>query len=243
MGHSTVLVELDGVAVLTDPVLRGRVAHLRRRGPPADPEVAALADVVLISHVHQDHLDLPSLRLLGADVHVAVPRGAGSWLRARGFTRVTELAVGETLHVGVVAVTAVHADHEGSRRPFGPRAPSLGYVLHRGRAVYFAGDTGLFDEMSGLAPNLDVALVPVAGWGRRLGPGHMNARDAARAVALLRARVAVPIHWGTLSPIAASARGRGLPWMNAPGEFTQWVARLAPETEVRILQPGQQTPL
>ena len=73
--------------------------------------------------------------------------------------------------------------------------------------MYFAGDTDLFDEMAELAP-VDVALLPVAGWGPRLGPGHMNAERAARAAALLRPLVAIPIHWGTFHPTYAR-RGAG----------------------------------
>jgi L-ascorbate metabolism protein UlaG (beta-lactamase superfamily) len=242
LGHSTVLVELDGVALLTDPVLRGRVAHLVRRAAPADLRAAALADVVLISHLHYDHLDVPSLRLLGEDICLAVPRGARQWLRGRGFERVTELDVGERMTVGSVTVTAVPARHGGSRRPLGPRSGTVGYVLRGRRTIYFAGDTALFDDMSKLAPGLDVALLPVAGWGRRLGPGHMNARDAARAVAMLNARLAIPIHWGTLAPIGTASRRRDPPDA-APREFAEQVARSSPSTEVKILAPGEQIPL
>ena len=91
--------------------------------------------------------------------------------------------------------------------------------------------------MGELAP-LDVALVPIAGWGPRLGPGHMNAARAAQAVALLRARVAVPIHWGTLHP-RTTRRGE---WFTSPvEEFAAQAAELAPESEVRVLQPGEST--
>ena len=99
LGHATVLIELDGVRLLTDPLLRRRVAHLRRQIAPVDRASchSGPSDAVLISHMHHDHLDLPSLRLLGRDTPLLVPAGAGAWLRRRGFTRVTELGVrGET---------------------------------------------------------------------------------------------------------------------------------------------------
>ena len=100
LGHATVLIELDGVRLLTDPLLRGRVAHLRRQVPPVDPRVRRVGGVdgsqaVLISHLHHDHLDLASLRLLGRDTPLLVPAGAGALLRRRGFTDVSELSVGE----------------------------------------------------------------------------------------------------------------------------------------------------
>jgi L-ascorbate metabolism protein UlaG (beta-lactamase superfamily) len=241
LGHATVLIELDGVRLLTDPLLRARVAHLRRQVPPVDESVLADPDAVLISHAHHDHLDLASLRRLGPDTPLIVPAGAGSWLCRRGFSTVTELSVGETARVASLTVTAVHAQHDG-RRPGGPRAEALGYLVSGRRTVYFAGDTALYEEMSSIAPALDVALLPVAGWGAKLGPGHMDPLDAARAVSLLQPRLAIPVHWGTLSPIGLAHRHKvrlGEP----PRLFAEHVARLSPGVEVRILIPGEQTAL
>lgn len=249
VGHSTVLIELDGVRLLTDPLLRGRVAHLRRRAPPVDPGVFARPDVVLISHMHHDHLDLASLRLLGLDTTLLVPTGAGELLRRRGFTDVTELSAGEVTGVGVgvgaLTVSAVEARHDGRRRPGGPRAETLGYVIRGRRTVYFAGDTELFDGMSDLwsdpLSGLDVALLPVAGWGSTLGPGHMDPLDAAHAARLLAPRIAIPIHWGTLQPIGARRHRARLG--DPPHLFAEHVARIAPSVEVRVLKPGEETTL
>jgi len=250
LGHATVLIECDGVRLLTDPLLRGRVAHLRRQVPPVEESVFARPDAVLISHLHRDHLDLASLRLLGLDTSLLVPLGAGELLRRRGFTDVTELSAGEVTGIagaGALAVTAVQARHDGRRRPgAGLRAETLGYVIRGRRTVYFAGDTELFDGMSDLgsdpASELDVALLPVAGWGPTLGPGHMDPLDAAHAARLLAPRIAIPIHWGTLQPIGA-ARGRRRRLGDPPRLFAEHVARLAPSVEVRILNPGQETTL
>ncbi|HWX96061.1 MAG TPA: MBL fold metallo-hydrolase [Solirubrobacteraceae bacterium] len=240
LGHSTVLIELDGVALLTDPLLRHRVAHLRRQVPPAALEIARHADAVLISHLHHDHLDPASLRLLGRSLPVVVPQGAGRWLRRRGFTGVSELSVGQTLQIGPVRVAAVRAHHDDRRHPGGPAAQSVGYLLHASRTVYFAGDTELFEAMSGLSPEIDVALLPVAGWGPKLGAGHMNARDAARATQLLKPRVAIPIHWGTLLPLGLGRRHRAR-LADPAREFARETARASPGTEVRILVPGDET--
>jgi L-ascorbate metabolism protein UlaG (beta-lactamase superfamily) len=255
LGHATVLIELDGVRLLTDPLLRGRVAHLRRQVPPVrESESVGWAgpDAVLISHLHHDHLDLASLRLLGFDTPLLVPVGAGEMLRRRGFTDVTELSVGEVTGMtgmtgaGAVTVTAVEARHDGRRHPGGMRAETLGYVLRGRRTVYFAGDTEMFDGMSEQMPDppsqLDVALLPVAGWGSTLGPGHMDPLDAARAVALLAPRIAIPIHWGTLLPIGVARRRRSR-LGDPPRLFARHVARLAPSVEVRILSPGEETTL
>ena len=232
LGHSTVLVEVGGVRLLTDPVLRSRVAHLRRHGPaPKNPKGI---DSVLVSHLHYDHLDVPSLRGLDSP-RAIVPAGAASLLGGAGFERVDELRAGEAMQVGAVRVEATHAEHQGERRPGGPKADPIGFILRRERSIYFAGDTDLFDGMAALGP-VDVALLPVAGWSPKLGPGHLDAGRAARAAALLRPRVAVPIHWGTLHPLT---RARG-PWfIDPPRDFAAQVAELAPEVDVRVLSPGE----
>jgi L-ascorbate metabolism protein UlaG (beta-lactamase superfamily) len=225
LGHATVVVDLDGERVVTDPVLRRRIVHLRRdRAAPA-PEGAT---AVLLSHLHYDHLDLPSLRSFARELPVALPRGGAKLLR--GFADVRETGPGESLRLGRLTVETVEAEHEGRRRPGGARGPAVGYVLRGSRSVYFAGDTDLFAGMAAFAP-LDVALLPVAGWGKKLGPGHLDPQRAAAALALLRPAVAVPIHWGTYRsgrhPGGASA---------APAEaFAAAAAQLAPEVDVRIL--------
>ncbi len=242
LGHATVLIELDGVRLLTDPLLRGRVAHLRRRAPLPDASLTAGLDAVLISHMHHDHLDLASLRLVGRDTQLLVPAGAGAWMRRHGFRSVSELSVGEELHVGTLAVTAVEARHDGRRWPRGPGAESVGYLVRGRRAIYFAGDTELIEGLADLLPALDVALLPVGGWGPTLGPGHMDPLDAARAAEQLKPRLAIPVHWGTFSPIGLAPRHRaGL--SEPPRLFAREVARLAPGVEVRILAPGEGTTL
>jgi L-ascorbate metabolism protein UlaG (beta-lactamase superfamily) len=239
LGHSTVQIELDGQALLTDPLLRDRVAHLRRYAEsPPQPSPSA----VLLSHAHQDHLDLPSLRTLGSETPLFVPPGAGAWLRRRGFSDVRELGEGEEDDLGAVTIAAVPAEHDGRRYPLGPRSASVGFLVRGSRTVYFAGDTGVFDRMAELAGSLDVALLPVAGWGRSLGPGHMDPLDAARAARLLRPRVAIPIHWGTFRPIGRSERG--LTIGDGPArEFAAHVGELEPASEVRVLAPGEETEL
>lgn len=241
LGHSTVLVELDGVRLLTDPLLRKQVLHLRRSPPLELGEVAEL-DAVLVSHIHHDHLDLPSLRRLGSELTIVVPRGAGRLLGRAGFGSVVELGAGEEARVGSLVVHAVPAEH-ASRRFLGPEAKALGYVIAGSRRVYFSGDTALFPGMAELGPAIDVALLPIWGWGPSLGPGHLDPHSAAEALALVRPRVAVPIHWGTYYPVT-STRLAPPAFLSAPAQdFARAAAELAPDVEVRVLPVGGTLPL
>lgn len=238
IGHSTVLVEIDGVRLLTDPALRGRMAHLKRVGPFDNAEVLrGGVDAVLVSHLHHDHLDLPSLKRLGRSVPVVVPRGAGRLLRKRRFERVVEAEAGEEIRAAGPIVRATHAEHAGGRGPFGTtKAPALGFLVCGSLRVYFAGDTDLFEGMAALAP-LDLALVPIWGWGPSAGAGHLDPRRAAESLRLLRPRLAVPIHWGTYYPLGPR---RSLPaFLTEPVEdFRRYAEELAPSVEVRVLPLG-----
>jgi L-ascorbate metabolism protein UlaG (beta-lactamase superfamily) len=237
-GHSTVLVTLDGLRVLTDPVLHG-VGPLRRHGPDAHPATIDV-DVVVVSHAHRDHLDLRSLHGLGGEPLIVVPAGIGAVLRRAGLHRVEEVAAGDRLAVGALSVEAFPALHDGYRPPLGPRATALGFVIAGSSTVYFAGDTDLFPEMHRLRGTLDAALLPVWGWGPYLGPGHLDPQRAAEAAAIVGARVTVPIHWGSLFP-----RGLHRVWphrlVEPPQEFARHVRRAGTATDVRILAPGEQT--
>jgi L-ascorbate metabolism protein UlaG (beta-lactamase superfamily) len=239
VGHSTVLLDLDGVRLLTDPLLRGRLLHLRRIGPVDASQLDAL-DAVLISHVHLDHLDLHSLRRLRAHAPMVVPRGAGRLLTRKGFGRVSELSVGEELTIGELMVRAVTAVHDDVRRPFRLRAEPMGYLIRGSRSVYFAGDTDFFPEMADLAP-VDLALLPIWGWGASLGRGHMDPLEAAEAARAVRASVVIPIHWGTYFPFQSALRGLPSFLETPPQEFERRLETLEPEIDVRLLHPGEET--
>jgi L-ascorbate metabolism protein UlaG (beta-lactamase superfamily) len=232
LGHSALVIELDGIRLVTDPATRARIGPLRRVEPVPDPSRLAGLDAVLVSHLHWDHLDVPSLRDLGVRVPVVVPVGAGAWLTAAGFPNVTELAIGASIDIGGVEVRAVEALHSGFRPPLGPTARAIGYVVRGSRCVYFAGDTDLCESMWSLG-EVDLALLPVWGWGPTLGRGlHLDPLKAAEALRRIRPRAAVPIHWGTYWP---HAMGRVYPerLVEPPAAFAEYASELAPD--VRIL--------
>lgn len=235
LGHSTVLIELDGVQVLTDPLLRKRVVHLRRSTPAPAPETNV--DAVLISHGHHDHLDLPSLRKLPRSVPVVVPRGLGELVQKQGFADVREVLAGDELDLSGLRVRVSHAEHDERRRGSAIRAVPVGYALLGSSRAFFAGDTDVFPGLGHIVSDLDLALVPIWGWGASLGSGHLDPQSAADAVALLRPRVVVPIHWGTFRPLHNRARAGFL--QDPVKEFAAAARERAPEVEVRVLAPGE----
>lgn len=241
IGHSTVSIATPAMRILTDPLLRTRISFLRRLMPPPGPEALPRPDLVLLSHLHQDHTDLPSLRMLGARPLVIAPPGAGDFVAAAGVSRVVEAVLDQPILVPPdVVIRAVPAVHDGGRPPFGPQATAVGYLIEfAGRRVYFAGDTDLFPDMAYLGP-VDLALLPVWGWGPNLGPGHMDPAGAAQAAALLSAGAAIPIHWGTYFPLGMrqALLGAARFLTDPPREFASRAAEVAPDTDVLVLEPG-----
>jgi len=242
VGHSCVLIEIGGVRLLTDPVLTRRVAHLRRQNAPIDPNQLRDIDAILISHLHADHLHLPSLSMLETSTRVIGPHGTSHLLKRVGFGRIDEVGLGETVQVGELSIRSTYAEHRGYRYPAGPYARAMGFLIRGRSGIYFAGDTDVFEEMADLQPGLDLAMLPVWGWGPTLGRGHLTPRRAAEALRRLQPRLAIPIHWGTYLPL-------GMGWMKPssltrpPVEFQAAASLLAPEVRVRILEPGSRLEL
>jgi L-ascorbate metabolism protein UlaG (beta-lactamase superfamily) len=231
--------------VLTDPLLVNWLGPLRRYAPPPKPVAFHAIDIVLISHLHRDHLDFASLRTIERPYTLVVPAGAGDYARRVGVDDVRELAAGESAHVQSLTIEATPAVHDGFRVPFGPRASTVGYVVRGTRSIYFSGDTGPFPEMAAIARQpggLDVALLGVGGWGPTLRGGHLDPGAAAAALRLLRPRLAVPVHYGTYWPI-------GMRWLRRSRferpalDFASHAARIAPGVRIATPTPGEVVPL
>lgn len=240
VGHSTVLLDMAGTRVLTDPFLRDRLGPLQRHGPVPDPGELTV-DAVVISHGHPDHFDPRSIEALPGEPVVVVPAGlAASARRSGGIHRVVEIEAGRSVDIGGLLVSAVPARHWIA--PGAPRAKPVGYVLEgsnaEGGRVYFAGDTGRYAGMAEAVGRVELALLPVWTWGPHLGPGHLGPRMAAEVAAELAPRTVIPIHWGTLYPRQLH-RVWGGPLAEPGHRFAAHVRNLAPAISVEVLRPGE----
>jgi L-ascorbate metabolism protein UlaG (beta-lactamase superfamily) len=244
-GHSSVTAQWADTRVLFDPVLSDSMAHLRRRRGATPSIRARAADVVLISHLHADHCHLPSLRMLAPGTLVIGPAGLAAFLRrSRGAASLQcqEVVAGDEVAIGDLTVRAMYAEHDERRSPMSRfRAKPLSFLVTDRRRdaspLWFGGDTALHDGIAEVSP-VAVALVPVAGWGPGLGPGHLDAEQAAEAVALLDAGLAIPIHYGTLWPRGLSMVA-GDQFLGPERRFAELSRQVAPRTSVCILSPGQ----
>ncbi len=246
IGHATVLVDIGRIRVLTDPILRDRVFFLQRHGQNPAPQVLAERppDIVLLSHLHYDHADLPSLRRLPPTTTVIAPKGSGKYLARWAGVEVHEVTEGDRVQVADVEITALPADHGQALSIPRPMEACLSYVMRNRLSVYFAGDTDLFEGMRDVGRDfdLDLALLPVWGYSYRVGAGHLTPLSAAQALNRLQPRVAVPIHWGSFRFMGPHSVWKWVDYLNTPPHaFASHAARLAPQTEIRVLQPGEWT--
>ncbi len=207
INHASVLIEMDGFRVLTDPIYSRTVSFLFPRLQPPGIAFNSLPpiDLVLVSHNDYDHLNMKTLRRLqraGART-IVLPKGLGSYGRAARFPEVLEMSAWEGIQRDAMTISCVPARHRSKRSPGELSARACaGYIVQTATsAVYFAGDTAyaeFFTELGNRFP-IDVALLPIGAykpekWFKNL---HLHPATAVQAFLDLRARHLVPIHWGT----------------------------------------------
>ncbi|KQW47067.1 hypothetical protein ASC77_17950 [Nocardioides sp. Root1257] len=241
-GHASATVEIDDARIALDPLLSDQLFHLRRYTVHPRDE-ATDADVVVVSHLHHDHLHLPSLRRFARDVPILVPRGGESLLRDLGTDRVVPVEPGDVHEVGGTTIRVLAATHDGGRGPHTRiTGPPLGFRIDRAaRSCWFPGDTEVREDMYDVG-RVDLALVPVGGWGPTLEDGHMDPVAGAEAVRRVGADVAVPVHWGTFWPLGLRrlARANHDRLFVTPGDrFIEALGTAAPDVRPVLATPGE----
>ncbi|GIO12748.1 membrane protein [Cohnella xylanilytica] len=247
VGHSTFLVQLGGLNIVTDPVWASRMGFSPRLSPPGVP-IGSLPpiDVVVLSHAHYDHLHLGSLRRLPGDFVALVPEGLGPWFRRKGFRQVRELTWWSETRIGDVTFGFVPAKHWTRRTPWDTNASHWGgWVMRHGEdCLYFAGDSGyagVFREIGARYGDIRVALIPIGAYEPEwfMRDSHMSPEEAVQTFADVGADIFVPMHYDAfrladdtpkeaLDRLLAEWERRGLPperlWAMELGRTKTWSA-------------------
>lgn len=213
MGWSSVLLEIDGRRVLTDPVWSERCSPSTLVGPRRfhEPPIALgelpPIDVVVISHDHYDHLDMPVVRALAArGTHFAVPLGIGAHLERWGVAprQIAELDWNESVEINGLRLTATPSRHYSGRDPRHNNETlwATWVVKGPGHRVFFSGDTGYIADFKKIGREhgpFDLTLIKIGAYDPTWEWIHMNPEDAVRAHDDLRGRLMVPVHWATFN--------------------------------------------
>ncbi len=236
LGHSSVLLEDGSIRLLTDPVLSNRVLLLKRHNPlPLKPEDLPDPTVVLISHAHYDHLDIPSFKYISSQATLVMPAGVGRLVARHLQNTIVELSHGSSHEIRPgVTVTAFPVAHNGFRLSGLTYRNCNGYLIEwEGKKIFFAGDTGYRSDFANFQ-GIDTALLP-------LGPcepvwfmrgRHLNAEDLVRVAEEMQPKKVIPIHWGTFR-LGADPLSRPME------DLRSLVAEKGIGDQLAILSPGE----
>ena len=247
IGHATLLLELGGKRILTDPNFDPALGRFLPRVSAPGIALGALPslDAILLSHAHADHLSFDSLAALPRTIPLYAPASIAKWLRARGHANATPLPPGGNARLGDITITAAAAKHMGARYAVDRwRSDANMYLLDTGdESLFFAGDTALMPDTGhlvakhivGRGRQLDVALLPIGHapwWKFNFRRGHLTSDDALALFERLDAKILIPYHWGTFRHVTAGAHDA----------IVRLRARLpthARGAQVRIIEPGE----
>lgn len=198
VGHSTLMYDLAGVKIITDPLLYNQIKHIRKNTPIARQTIPRQFDLILITHFHMDHFHYPSLKLLDKTAHVIAPRGAKTKLNRLGFSNVEELAIGQEIEFRGLKITAVECNHDGRRYYSGPKCDTLSYLIASPQFKLFScGDTAFTHKFDYIT--CDISFMPVGCYTPvQLQDRHCSPEQSFKMFQAMDAKVFVPIHFGTL---------------------------------------------
>ncbi len=249
IGHATLLLEIEGLRILTDPNFETSLGRFLPRvsAPGIALEALPKLDALLLTHAHADHLSFKSLDLLPRDIPLFAPGSVALWLARKGYSHALPLDSGNTeqLADGKLRIHAAQATHQGNRYGFDRwRSDANMYLLESDvESTFFAGDTALTDSTHHLVEErlwqerraLDVALLPIGyapAWKPGFRRGHLTGDDALALFEILKARAMLPYHWGTFRHVTSTA-------FDAINRLRVTLEAYAGREHVHITEPGE----
>lgn len=249
IGHATLLLEIAGARILTDPNFESALGRFLPRvsAPGIALDALPKLDALLLTHAHADHLSFKSLDRLPRDIPLYAPGVVATWLRRKGYSNAEPLDAGEMIGIGDggLHIHAAQATHQGNRYGFDRwRSTANMYVIESAaESLFFAGDTALTATTHNLVEQvlwkagreLDVALLPIGyapAWKPGFRRGHLTTDDALSLFETLRARALLPYHWGTFRHVTSSAH-------DAINRLRAQLENYADREHVHIAEPGE----
>jgi len=249
IGHATLLLEIAGARMITDPNFDPHLGRLLPRvsAPGIALDALPALDAILLTHAHADHLSFDSLDQLPRDIPLYAPPAVARWLRGKGYAHVEPLAAGEDTAIagGLVRLHAERATHQGNRYGIDRwRSAANMYLAETDdESLFFAGDTALMPDTHALVERvlwnanraLDVALLPIGyapPWKPGFRRGHLTHDDALALFHTLRARALIPYHWGTFRHVTSTAH-------DAINRLRAALTHHESRDMVHIIEPGE----
>lgn len=198
VGHSTIILNVNGKNIITDPILYNHIGHIRKTSPITKSSIPRKFDYILLSHLHMDHLHFPSLKLLDKEATVLVPHGVSKKLQKIGFKKIIEIGPDQEFDDGTIKIKTWACVHDGRRYYRGPMRDTLSFLISSTSSkIFVCGDTAFTHNFDNV--EADIAFLPIGCYTpETMEAMHCNPYQSYQMFANMNAKFFIPIHFGTL---------------------------------------------